>query len=33
MTTAISIRNLKKSYDDTVALKGVDITIDEVVSY
>ena len=29
MTTAISIRNLKKSYDDTVALKGVDITIDD----
>ncbi|MEA1880900.1 MAG: ABC transporter ATP-binding protein [Candidatus Marinimicrobia bacterium] len=27
MTAAISIRNLKKSYEDTVALKGVDITI------
>jgi len=27
MTTAVSIRNLKKSYNNTVALKGVDITI------
>ena len=27
MTPAISIRNLKKSYEDTVALRGVDITI------
>ena len=27
MTPAISIRNLKKSYEKTVALKGVDITI------
>ena len=29
MTTAVSIRNLKKSYNDTVALKGVDITIND----
>ena len=27
MTPAISIRNLKKSYEDTVALKGIDLTI------
>jgi ABC-2 type transport system ATP-binding protein len=27
MTPAISIRNLKKSYEDTVALRGVDINI------
>ncbi|MDP6338836.1 MAG: ABC transporter ATP-binding protein [Candidatus Marinimicrobia bacterium] len=27
MTPAISIRNLKKSYEDTVALKGIDMTI------
>ena len=29
MTNAVSIRNLKKSYNDTVALKGVDITIND----
>ena len=27
MTPAISIQNLKKSYDDTVALKGINLTI------
>ena len=27
MTPAVSIRNLKKSYEETVALRGVDITI------
>jgi len=29
MTNAVSIRNLKKSYNDTVALKGIDITIND----
>ena len=29
MTNAVSIRNLKKSYNDTVALKGVDYLIEQ----
>lgn len=29
MTPAIKIIDLKKSYDDTVALKGINVTIDD----